>query len=91
MRLSSRAMLVLVLLISLLAVGTVGFHFIEKWGWFTALYGTMMTISTIGAEPENQLSHAGRVFNVVLIFLGLVVVGFAIGTLTHAVIQSELG
>lgn len=91
MRLSSRAMLVLVLLISLLAVGTVGFHFIEKWGWFTALYGTMMTISTIGAEPENQLSNAGRVFNVVLIFLGLGVVGFAIGTLTHAVIQSELG
>jgi voltage-gated potassium channel len=72
-------------------VGTVGFHVIERWSWFKAFYGTLMTVSTIGAEPENQLSHAGRVFNVALIFLGLGVVGFAIGTLTHAVIQFELG
>src|SRR5262249_1827766 len=50
-----------------------------------------MTVSTIGADPENQLSHAGRVFNVVLVFLGLGVVGFAIGTFTHAVIEFELG
>jgi voltage-gated potassium channel len=91
MRLSARATLVFILVIALLAVGTVGFHLIEHWSWFQAFYGTLMTISTIGAEPENQLSHAGRVYNVVLIFLGLGVVGFAIGTLTHAVIQSELG
>lgn len=76
---------------TLLTVGTVGFHLIERWPWFQAFYGTLMTVSTIGAEPLNQLSHAGRVFNAVLIFLGLGVVGFAIGSLTHAVIQSELG
>jgi len=84
-------MLVLILVIALLTVGTSGFHYIEGWSWFKAFYGTLMTVSTIGAEPENELSHAGRAFNVVLIFLGLGVVGFAIGTLTHAVIQSELG
>jgi len=79
------------LVIALLAVGTIGFHIIENWSWFQAFYGTLMTVSTIGADPENQLSQAGRTFNVVLIFLGLGVVGFAIGTLSHAVIQSELG
>jgi voltage-gated potassium channel len=84
-------MLVVILVIALLTVGTVGFRVIEKWSWFQAFYATLMTVSTIGAEPENQLSHAGRAFNVALIFLGLGVVGFAIGTLTHAVIQSELG
>ena len=91
MKVSARAMLVLILVIALLTVGTSGFHYIEGWSWFKAFYGTLMTVSTIGAEPENELTHAGRAFNVVLIFLGLGVVGFAIGTLTHAVIQSELG
>jgi voltage-gated potassium channel len=91
MKLSARATLVVILVIALLAVGTVGFHVIEQWSWFQAFYGTLMTVSTIGAEPENQLSHAGRAFNVVLIFLGLGVVGFAIGTFSHAVIQIELG
>ncbi|MBZ5562600.1 MAG: potassium channel protein [Acidobacteriia bacterium] len=91
MRPSSRITLAVSLLFALLAVGTAGFHFIEKWPWFQSLYGTLMTVSTIGAEPENQLSPSGRIFNVMLIFAGLGVVGFAIGTLTHAVIQSELG
>jgi len=91
MKTSRRAALVATLLFALLTVGTVGFHTIEGWSWFQAFYGTLMTVSTIGAEPENQLSQPGRMLNVVLIFLGLGVVGFAIGTLTHAVIQSELG
>jgi voltage-gated potassium channel len=82
---------VVLLVLALLGLGTVGFHVLEGWTWFEALYGTMMTVSTIGAEPENQLSHAGRMFNVALIFLGVGVVGFAMATLTHAVIESELG
>lgn len=86
-----RATIVFSFVLTLFAVGTVGFHVIERWPWFQSFYGTLMTVSTIGAEPVNQLSHAGRVFNVILVFLGLGVVGFAIGTLTHAVIQSELG
>lgn len=79
------------LILALLLLGTAGFHLIEGWPWFQCFYGTLMTVSTIGAEPVNQLSAAGRVFNVVLVFLGLGVVGFAIGSLTHAVIQFELG
>lgn len=86
-----RAAIVLALIATLLAVGTLGFRLIEHWPWFQCLYCTLMTVSTIGGEPVNQLSHAGQVFNIVLIFLGLGVVGFAIGTFTRAVIEFELG
>src|SRR5712692_7535759 len=91
MKTFNRARIVFALVLALLAVGTIGFHLVEGWPWFQSFYGTLMTVSTVGAEPENQLSDRGRVFNVVLIFLGVGVVGFAIGTLTHTVIQSELG
>ena len=87
----NRATLIVGLVLALIAVGTLGFHAIEGWEWFEAFYGTLMTVSTIGAEPVNRLSHNGRIFNVVLIFLGLGVVGFAIGSLTRAVIEFELG
>ena len=86
-----RPMIVLVLIVVLISGGTVGFHIIEGWPWFQALYTTLMTVSTIGAEPENQLSNSGRVFNVALIFLGVGVLGFTMATLTQAVIESELG
>lgn len=87
----SRASSVLTLVGGLLALGTMGFHFIERWSWFQAFYGTLMTVSTIGAEPENQLSHLGKVFNVVLMVLGVCVVGFIMATLAQAVIEFELG
>jgi len=87
----NRAALILGLVLALIAVGTLGFHLVEGWPWFQSFYATLMTVSTIGAEPENQLSHSGRIFNVVLIFLGLGVVGFAVGSLTRAAIEFELG
>lgn len=81
---------VFLLAFALIGLGTVGFHIIEGWTWFDSLYGTLMTVSTIGADPENKLSHTGRLFNVGLIVLGVGVVGFAIGTFTQAMIQFEL-
>ncbi len=84
-------LMILVLVVILLGVGTVGFHVVQGWGWFKSLYTTLMTVSTIGAGPENELSGRGEVLNVVLILLGVAVVGFAIGSLTKAVIEFELG
>lgn len=91
MKLLNRATIIFGLVIALIGVGTVGFHLVEGWPWFDSFYGTLMTVSTIGAEPENQLSRSGRIFNVVLIFLGIGVVGFAVGSLTRAVVEFELG
>jgi voltage-gated potassium channel len=85
------AVLIIGLLVALLCVGTIGFHVVQGWGWFKSLYATLMTVSTIGAGPENELTKRGEFFNVILIFLGIVTVGFAIGTLTKAVVEFELG
>jgi len=86
-----RVAFVVVSLLLLMAVGTIGFRITEGWPWFKAFYGTLMTISTLGSDPVNQLSERGQAFNVVLITMGVLTVGFAIATLTSAVIESELG
>ncbi len=83
--------LILSLVLLMFGVGTVGFHMIEGWPWFESFYTTLMTVSTIGAGPENKLSPRGEEFNILLILLGGVVVAFAIGTLTRTVIEFELG
>ncbi len=86
-----RAAVIIGLAFLTVGIGTVGFHVIEGWRWFEAFYATLMTVSTIGADPINALSKPGKVFNVGLIILGVSVVGFAIGTVTQAVIEFELG
>ena len=90
MKLRTRGTVIFLLLASLIAAGTIGFRVIEGWSWFQSFYGTLMTISTIGSSPEDLLSHRGRVFNVALIFAGLLVVGFAVGSVTVAVVEFEL-
>jgi voltage-gated potassium channel len=54
-------------LIFVMALGTVGFHFIEGWTWFDGFYMVVTTLTTIGYQETHPLSHAGRVFNVLII------------------------
>ncbi|HEY2169260.1 MAG TPA: potassium channel protein [Candidatus Angelobacter sp.] len=77
-------------LLFLSAAGTVGFHFIEGWSWFDSFYMVVITLSTIGYQEVHQLSHAGRVFNVVLIIAGVALVFLMIGSLTQALLEFEL-
>jgi len=90
-RIFGRATIVAALVMAVVGLGTVGFHVLEDWPWFHALYGTMMTVSTIGAEPENQLSYPGQVFNVLLMVMGFGVAGFVMATIAQGVIEFELG
>lgn len=71
-------------------VGMAGFHFIEGWSWFDGFYMVVTTLTTIGYQEVHPLSHAGRVFNVVLIMVGVSLVFLGIGSLTQALLEFEL-
>ncbi len=74
-----------------LLVGTAGFVLIEHYPVFDAFYMTLITISTVGYQEIHPLSRVGRVFNSVLIVFGVSLLFFAIGLITQAVVQLELG
>ena len=76
--------------LALTAAGTVGFHFIEHWGWFDSFYMVVITLSTIGYQEVHELSHRGRVFNVALIIAGVSLLFVMIGALTQALLEFEL-
>src|SRR5260221_11153380 len=50
----------------------------------------IITLSTIGYQEVHPLSHAGRVFNVVLIVAGVALVFLIIGAATQALLEFEL-
>src|SRR5215472_6101230 len=77
-------------LLLLTATGTAGFHYIEHWSWFDSFYMVVITLSTIGYQEVHELSHAGRVFNTVLIIAGVALVFLMIGALTQALLEFEL-
>ena len=76
-------------LVLLVAVGAVGFHFIEGWTWFDSLYMVVTTFTTIGYGEVHPLSHIGRIFNIFLILMGVGNVFLIIGALTQSVLEVE--
>ena len=77
-------------LLLVIAIGTAGYHYIEGWPWFDGFYMVITTLTTIGYQETHPLSHAGRVFNVMIILGGVSLVFLVIGSLTQALLEFEL-
>src|SRR4051812_32011236 len=60
----------LLLLVAVMVVGTIGYHWIEGLGWLDSAYMTVITVATVGFGEVRPLTAAGRVFT-----MGLIVVG----------------
>jgi voltage-gated potassium channel len=78
------------LLLIVMAAGTAGYHFIEGWPWFDGFCMVVTTLTTIGYQEVHSLSHAGRVFNVIIILSGVSLVLLGVGALSQALLEFEL-
>lgn len=80
----------MLLILLIVAMGTIGFIFIEKYSFIEALYMTIITISTVGYAEVHPLSNAGRLFNIFLIISSLTTTAFALTMLTRYVVDGEI-
>lgn len=55
----------------LIGCGSVGYMIIEKWPFMDAFYMTVITVATVGYGEVNAVSPEGRIFTVILIFMGV--------------------
>jgi voltage-gated potassium channel len=74
----------------LVGAGTVGYHLIEGWRPFDALYMTVITLTTVGFAEVHPLSPAGRAFTI-LLSLGGVFTLFYVGVeIVGGVVSGEV-
>lgn len=57
-----RFAILIILIISVILGGTVGYHLIEKWSFVESFYMIVITISTVGFAEVAPLSRFGRIF-----------------------------
>jgi len=90
-----QTILSIALFLVLLAIGSWGYMAIEGWPFLDALYMTVITVATVGYGEVHRVSPTGRLFTLVLIFLGvgyfLYVVGNFIPFLVEGRIRHILG
>lgn len=78
----------LVVLIGVMATGTVGFVLIEDWDVWQSLYFTLITITTVGYGDEG-ISQAGKVFAAFLVLGGIGVATYSLTQLVQAAVSYQ--
>ena len=85
-----RLLQIVILLMGVMAFGTLGYQLIEAWSLFDALYMTVITVASVGYMEVHPLSTAGRAFTMVLIVIGLGTVAYGLGTITAFWVEGDL-
>jgi voltage-gated potassium channel len=91
-RFRPRARLVysLAALAGVVAFGTVGFHLVEGWSLLDSLYMVVMTVTTVGYETPAPLTHAGRVFAIVFMIVGVGTAGYLLSIALQSLVRTEI-
>lgn len=76
-------------LFSLLATGSFGYMYLEKWNFTDSLYMTAITISTVGFGEIHPLSSTGRLFTIVLLVGGVGFYGIVLNTLIRNFVDTK--
>lgn len=79
------------LLVSIVSVGIIGYHFIEGLNIIDSAYMTVITISTVGfKEVGTPLSDAGKIFTMTLIIASLGSLAYVGSNMARFVFDGEL-
>src|SRR6478735_1357774 len=79
-----------VLLVTIVCVGTAGYVILEGWDVFDAFYMTITTVTTVGYGEIHPLSRAGRIFNSGVILFGVATVLYTFSFLMARLVEGDL-
>ena len=63
--------ILLSLAITVVILGTVVFHLLEKWSWIDSLYFTVITLATVGYGDLTPTTPVGKLFAVIFVISGV--------------------
>ena len=76
--------------IAIVGIGTFGYVLIEKWPPLDGLYMTVITLTTVGYSEIRDISSTGRIFTMLLIFLGVGFYLYVVGHLVQFLVEGKI-
>lgn len=69
--------------------GILWYKLVEGWTWLDAVYMSVITLATVGFAEVQPLGARGRIFTILLILMGVVVIGYILNSFSEALIQGH--
>lgn len=90
MILTSKLKIALLILFTVFIVGTIGFHFIEKWSFIDSFYVTITTLSTVGYGDFTPRTAEGKFFTVFIIIFGVGTMFYSLVLMAETFVEARL-
>ncbi|MCB4204155.1 potassium channel protein [Deferribacterales bacterium Es71-Z0220] len=78
------------IIVSILAIGTIGYEYIEGVSFLDSFYMTVITITTVGFSEVFPLSTTGKYFTIFIILTGAGTIAFAATQAIEIVVAGEI-
>lgn len=85
-----RVIIGVVILLTVLLFGSLGYQIIEGWNFFDSFYMTVITLSTVGYQEVRPLTPSGRLFTIFLILSGLGFMFYVVGLIAQVVLEGQI-
>ena len=86
----NKVVLAIILLFSLITIGTIGYMYFEDDTFLNALYLTTITISTVGFGLPHELTDGGKIFTIFLIMFSFGNYAYAISIITSYLVEGQI-
>ena len=73
-----------------LAAGVLGYHLIEGYSPFDALYQTVLTVTTVGYQEVYPLSREGRTFTIFVMIFGVGIALYLLTAIASLILEGDL-
>jgi len=80
----------LILFLVLFTFGTTGYMLIEGWDMVDSMFMTTITLATVGYSEVNTISMGGRIFTLVLIFFGVGLFLYLVGSTVQFLVEGRI-
>ena len=80
----------IVLIVSVVVFGTLGYMVIEGWNFRDSLFMTFITITTVGYQEVHDLSPNGEIFTIFLLILGVGIIFYILSLEAKVIVEGQL-
>lgn len=80
---------ILILIVAILAIGTVFYSSIENWSLLDSLYFSVITLTTVGFGDFSPKTEIGKLFTIIYVFVGIFLLLIFLNSLVRQMIDAH--